>query len=65
MKKYLFFSFFLSSLLTFGQQNVPFDKQNFPDNEAGLNRAMDSINTGDALFLTKNQAMTILHYRII
>ena len=56
MKKYLFFSFFLSSLFTFGQQNVPFDQQNFKDNIAGLTRAQDSISAGDALFYDKRSS---------
>jgi len=60
MKKYLFFSFFLSSLLTFSQQNVTFDKQNFKDDEVGYNKAMDSMNMGDGLFYDKKSSNDFL-----
>jgi len=56
MKKYLFFSFFLSSLITYGQQNVTFEKKNFMDNLDGFSKAVDSINVGDAFYYDKRES---------
>jgi len=50
VKKYLVIPLFLCSLLIKGQQNIKFEKENFKNNIAGLNKAKDSIKAGDAIF---------------
>jgi len=55
MKKYLFLSFLLSTLVTYGQ-NVTFDKKNFPNDLPGYKKAVDSLNYGDALYYDKKSS---------
>jgi outer membrane protein OmpA-like peptidoglycan-associated protein len=50
MKKLYILLFILASGLAFGQGNVEFIKKNFKDNTKGLNKALDSISSGDKLY---------------